>query len=66
MKLKLDNKNDTLYFRLDDGKIVDSEEVKKGIILDFDENDNVIGIEFLNISKRIPAINFKMLQFETF
>ncbi len=53
MKLKLDNKNDTLYFRLDDGKIVDSEEVKKGIILDFDENNNVI--EILNVSKRIPC-----------
>lgn len=35
MKLKIDKKTDALYFRLDDSKIIESEEVEKGIILDF-------------------------------
>ncbi|MBI5217487.1 MAG: DUF2283 domain-containing protein [Bacteroidia bacterium] len=66
MRLRVDNVNDALYFRFDDSKIVDSEEVKKGIILDFDENDNVVGIEILNVSKRVPLDKLKSLQFETF
>lgn len=65
MRLKFDKKNDALYFRLDESSIVDSEEIKPGIILDYDKNDNVVGIEMLEISKRVPEDNLKNLQFET-
>lgn len=65
MRLKVDHKNDALYFRLDESAIVDSEEIKPGVILDFDINDNVIGVEILGLSKRVPAQNLKSLQFET-
>gem|GEM_PF-2989897 len=36
-----------------------------GVILDYDENDNVIGIEILGICKRVPEQTLKSLQFET-
>ncbi|MDP1808681.1 MAG: DUF2283 domain-containing protein [Actinomycetota bacterium] len=65
MKLKVDEKNDALYFRLDESEIVDSEEVKPGIILDYDANDNVVGVEILGLSKRVPLAKLKSLQFET-
>ncbi|MBS3909094.1 MAG: DUF2283 domain-containing protein [Actinobacteria bacterium] len=65
MRLKIDHKNDALYFRLDESAIVDSEEVRPGVILDYDANDNVIGIEILGLSKRVPAETLKNLQFET-
>ncbi|MDQ7065370.1 MAG: DUF2283 domain-containing protein [candidate division KSB1 bacterium] len=65
MRLKIDQKNDALYFRLDESAIVDSEEVKPGIILDYDANDNVVGIEILGLSKRVPVETFKSLLFET-
>jgi len=65
MKLKVDLKNDTLYFRLDESAVVDSEEIKPGVILDFDANDNVVGIEILGLSKRVPIEVLKNLQFET-
>lgn len=65
MRLKIDHKNDALYFRLDESAIVDSEEVRPGVILDYDANDNVIGIEILGLSKRVPAETLKSLQFET-
>lgn len=65
MKLKVDHKNDALYFRLDESAIVDSEEIKPGVILDYDANDNVVGIEILNLSKRVPAETLKRLEFET-
>ena len=65
MKLIVDEKNDALYLRLDESKIVESEEVQPGVILDFDANNNVIGIEFLGISRRVPLSTLKNLQFET-
>lgn len=65
MKLKVDEKNDVLYLRLDESKIVESEEVQPGVILDFDANNNVIGIDILGVSKRGALDTLKNLQFET-
>ena len=65
MRLKVDQKNDALYFRLDESAIVESEEIKPGIILDYDKNGNVVGIEVLGLSKRVPVEMLKTLQFET-
>jgi len=65
MKLRVDHKNDALYFRLDESAIVESEEIKPGVILDYDANDNVVGIEILGLSKRVPVQLLKSLQFET-
>lgn len=65
MRLKVDQKNDTLYLRLDESAVVESEEVRPGVILDYDADDNVVGIEILGLSKRVPAEKLKSLQFET-
>jgi uncharacterized protein YuzE len=65
MRLKVDQKNDALYFRLDESAITESEEVQPGVILDYDAKSNVIGIELLGVSKRVPAEMLKNLQFET-
>ncbi len=65
MKLKLDKENDALYFRLDETIIVESEEVQPGVILDFDADGKVVGIELLNLSSRVAADRLNILQFET-
>lgn len=65
MKLKIDKESDTLYFRLDDDDIVESEEVQPGIILDFDESGRVIGIEILSLSTRFAPEKLRTLLFET-
>lgn len=65
MKLKVDKENDALYFRLDDSAIVESEEVQPGVILDFDSENCLVGIEILGISKRVRPENLRTLQFET-
>ena len=62
MKISVDKESDTLYFRLDESKIVESEEVRPGIILDFDKNDRVVGIEFLNISSRATEEELSTMQ----
>ncbi len=65
MKLKVDKENDALYLRLDDSVIVESEEVQPGIILDFDENNRVVGIEILDLSTRVKPDMLKLVQLET-
>ena len=65
MKLKIDKENDTLYFRLGETDIISSEEVRPGIILDFNIDDQVVGIEILNLSTRVPPEKIHILQLET-
>jgi|GEM_PF-595937 len=52
-------------FRLDENRIIESEEVRPGVILDFDENGQVVGVEFLGISKRATAEELSSIQFQT-
>ena len=64
MKVHFDEKTDALYFLLDDSKIIESEEVKPGVILDFNENNQVVGVEILNVKKRVPEASLKEMKFE--
>jgi uncharacterized protein YuzE len=65
MKLHVDKQADALYLRLDDSKIVESQEVSPGVVLDFNEQNQVVGIEMLNLSTRSAGLNLNALQYET-
>jgi len=65
MRIKVDKDSDALYFRLDENRIVESEEVRPGVVLDFDENDTVVGVEFLGISARATREELSTMQFQT-
>ena len=65
MRLKVDKENDSLYFRLDEASIVESEEVQPGVILDFNAEGKVVGIELLNLSSRVSAEQLKVFRYET-
>jgi len=54
MKLHVDKEADALYLRLDDAKIIESEEIAPGVIVDFDAKNRAVGVEVLYISKRAP------------
>ena len=51
MKIKYDKETDILYIRLKDVAIDESEEDKKGIILDYSADGQLVGIEVLNASQ---------------
>jgi uncharacterized protein YuzE len=65
MKLTVDPEADALYLRLNDSQIVDSEQVASGVILDYDSEDNVVGVEMLHLSKRARKADLDRLLFET-
>jgi uncharacterized protein YuzE len=54
MKLVVHKEDDALYLRLDDTQIVESEEVSDGIILDYNAEGKVVGVEVLYVSQRSP------------
>ncbi len=65
MKIAIHKDADALYFRIDESRIVDSEEVRPGVILDYDENDVVVGVEFLRISERAGIGDLSSVEFES-
>lgn len=65
MRISVDRENDALYFRLDESRIVGSEEVEPGVILDYDKDDRVVGVEFLTISARASQEELTSIQFRT-
>jgi uncharacterized protein YuzE len=54
MKVKYDKEVDILYINFSEEKIFESDEDKPGIILDYDEKGNIVGIEVINASLKIP------------
>ncbi len=64
MKVHFDKKSDALYFRLDDSEITESEEVKPGVILDYNKKNQVIGVEILNVKKRVSKASLNEMKFE--
>jgi len=65
MKLKIDEQSDALYLRLNEDAIVESEEVQPGVILDFDEQGRVVGVELLNVKERAAGASLRMVTVET-
>ncbi len=64
MKVKLDEKNEALYFRLSEGNVVECEEVGEGIILDYDEEKNLIGIEISNNGSPLSKEELSNIEFQ--
>jgi len=62
MRIHYDEKVDALYLRLEDSKVVESEEVKPGIVLDFNAKKQVVGIEVLDIKRRVPKGDLRQLK----
>ena len=65
MKLMVDKESDALYFQIDDSKIIESEEVSPGVVLDYNEQNEVVGVEMLYLSKRSSSVNLSTLEFKT-
>ena len=63
MKLHVDKAADALYLRLDDSPISESEEVAPCVVLDYNERNEVVGVELLRLSKRASALNLSGLEF---
>ena len=65
MKLTYDAEADAVYLRLGEAQIVDSETVAPGVVLDYDANTNIVGVEMLGVSKRVTRPDTQRMLMET-
>ena len=52
IRVSYDRVADALYIKLKDDKIVDSDEIAPGVIVDFNDKGEIVGIEVLEFSRR--------------
>mgnify|MGYP001615063300 FL=1 len=54
MEISYDKKADAMYIEFQKGKFAKNKKVDDFTIIDLDEKGNLLGIEILAVSKRIP------------
>ncbi len=52
MRVRVDHGADAVYLNLTDRPVQESEEVADGIVVDYDAEGRIVGIEILDASKR--------------
>ncbi len=52
MDNKKDVKSEDLYFRASEEEVVESEEIESGVVLDYDKDGKIVGIEVLDIGDK--------------
>ncbi len=57
MVIRYDKELDIVYIRFSEKKIIESNEDKPGIILDYDIEGTIVGIEVLNASSQMAQPN---------
>ena len=53
MRFHYDKKVDALYIRFDESAYRESDEVAEGVILDYDRQGKLIGLEILDAAKKL-------------
>ena len=53
MKVKYDKEVDVLTIQLSNAPVEESDQDKPRVILDYDKDGNIVGLEILNASKQI-------------
>jgi uncharacterized protein YuzE len=64
MKLTIDREADALYLDLDESSSFESQEIAPGVILDYNKEGKVVGIEMLYLSKRFDISQLNKIEVE--
>lgn len=62
MRLRYDQQVDVLYLQIARSKIVESGEVRPGIIIDFGAKSEVVGVEILDLRRRLRKPDLKQIK----
>ena len=60
MKVHYDPKVDAVYLQLGDTKVVESEELRPGIVADLDSRGHVVALEILHVRKQFPEADLRL------
>ena len=64
MRVRFDQGADALYVRIDESPVVESEEVRPGVVLDLDERGEIVGIEILRVAQGQPTAELRHREFD--
>ena len=53
MKIEYDKEADALYIQLREAKVDDNIDIEEGVTIDLDEKKHIVGIEILDVSKKL-------------
>ncbi len=62
MRIRIDEKNSAIYLRLNENDIEESEEIRDGVVLDYDAHGKVVGVELLGADVKIPSRQVRTLR----
>ncbi|MDP3861547.1 MAG: DUF2283 domain-containing protein [Phaeovulum sp.] len=65
MKFNYYPETDSLYIDLSEKTSVDSKEVARGVVIDFDEEGNIVGIDIDNASKIVNLSSVESVSLPT-
>ena len=54
MKIEYDKEADALYIEFGSGEFAKNKKIDSNTIIDLDKDNNILGIEIINVSKRMP------------
>lgn len=64
MKVQFDPEADALYVSFSDRDVVETEEVRPGVIFDYDADGRIVALEILSVSTNMAAPELKRLALE--
>jgi len=64
MRVRYDEQVDALYIRLKEISYYESDEIREGVIVDYDKDGNVIGIEILDASEYLSSDELATVKFD--
>jgi uncharacterized protein YuzE len=64
MKLSIDKEADALHLVLDESLVSESKEVAPGVVVDYGSKGMVIGIEILDLSRRVSPSHLDKVEVE--
>ncbi|MBC8520741.1 MAG: DUF2283 domain-containing protein [Methanomicrobia archaeon] len=64
MEVRYDPEADAMYIKLREGEYEISEEIREGIIIDFDKDNNILGIEILDAKERLSPSSVAEMSFK--
>jgi uncharacterized protein YuzE len=64
MKFHYYKDTDSLYIHLSDNPSVDSDEIQDGVVLDYDKDGNIVGIDIDRASQKTDVSQFEVKYFD--
>lgn len=64
MNIKYDKEADVLYIQINNHKVIESDQNDKGVILDYDKDGQIVGIEIIRASTKIKnpeKVNYELV-----